>query len=420
MAIPTATASLEALVELVQYQTRRFDTSLNLVASENLLSPAARWAMDSDLAHRYCIPPEGERPPSLWDYPNQHGPRGIHALAQELACAAFGATAADVRPLSGNNCAYITLKALTPPGGRVASVPARYGGHFATDEICTRDGIEKLDLPYDVERGQVDPIAAAEVCADRDVDLVFLDASTHLMPHPVAELRAALPEGVPIVYDASHVMGLIAGGQLQDPLAEGADALQGSTHKSLPGPQKGLFAFREAGVIHAKVHAAITPLFVSNSHCHHVAALCVALAEALEFGSAYAAQVTANAQALAAELDVRGETVLFREHGFTRSHQVVWVVGDHATAQRIVDALEFAGLHVNLIRAPFTDGAFGFRLGAAELTRRGMVESDLREVGRLLVAAARDLEDPESVAAEVAELSAAFRSLAFAFEAPSP
>ena len=72
-----------------------------------------------------------------------------------------------------------------------------------------------------------------------------------MFPHPVRELRAALPKAV-IAYDASHVMGVVAGGQFQSPIAEGADLIQGSTHKSLFGPQKGLFVFADEGPVNER------------------------------------------------------------------------------------------------------------------------------------------------------------------------
>lgn len=408
----------DALVELLQGQEERWSTSLNLVASENVLSPAARWAMSGDLAHRYCIPPEGERPPAIWDYPNQERVRAVHALAERSVCAAFNAAAADVRPLSGNNAAYIVLQGLLRSGGTLASVPADCGGHFATAEICEREGIRRIDLAYDREAGVVDVARTAELCERHRASVVFLDASTHLRPHPVAELRAALGSRATLIYDASHVMGLIAARVFQDPLGEGADVLQGSTHKSLPGPQKGLFAFRSDDEVRRRIHETITPLFVSNAHSHHVAALCVSLEEMREFGCGYGSQVVRNARALARKLHERGERVLLARHGFTSSHQVVWVVGDRHTGLRQVAALEAAGLHVNLIRAPFTGGEHGFRLGASELTRRGMTENELAIVGDLLVSAACEERDPHDIAGDVAELSQAFTSVCYGYPVP--
>jgi glycine hydroxymethyltransferase len=400
---------------LVAAQDGRYRESLNLVASENVLSDQARRAMAGDMGHRYCIPPEGERPAAVWDYPNQRPGREIKRIAEGLAVDLFGGAIADVRPLSGNNAATILLSSAVRPGGTVASVPDRCGGHFATAAICADRGLRRVDLTYDLRAGRIDAQAAADRCVAEGVDLVFLDASTQLFPHPLAELRAALPSAIPIVYDASHMMGLIAGGGFQDPLAEGAACLQGSTHKSLFGPQKGLFVFTEDGPLARAVLSAITPIFVSNMHVHHVAALAVALAEAACFGPAYAAAVVANARALGGALSRLGHELLLADRGFTACHQLVWVVGDRDNAMARFQRLEAAGLHVNVIRVPYGRTEYGFRVGTAELTRRGMGVDEMLEVGQLLASAFADAGSGGRTAAAVASLSSRFAGLRYCF-----
>jgi glycine hydroxymethyltransferase len=403
----------DIIATLAAHERRRLRT-INLVASENLLSPAARAALASDVGHRYCIPPAGQRPESIWDYPNQEAVRALEQQARELACEAFGAEVADVRPLSGNNAAYILVKALVARGGAVASIPGACGGHFATEEICRREGVTRHDIPYDRDNAAVDVERTAALCADLPIELLFLDASMNLFPHPVKELRSAVPEHVTIVYDASHTMGIIAGGGFQNPILEGADVLQGSTHKSLFGPQKGLFAFARDGAVSSSVRQAVTPLFVSNSHPHHTAALAVALRESLDFGAEYAAQVVTNARALAAGLHAAGCRVAFAERNFTDCHQFVWAVGNRPEAERAWVALETAGLHVNLVRVPFRSGEFGFRIGTSEVTRRGMTSQEMHQLAALLVEAAAG--DVRWVGAEVAELSAGFSGLRYGYD----
>lgn len=98
----TRPVPIQQILQLIDFHEQRPLTTANLVASENLLSPAARAALTSDLGHRYCIPPPGRRHPAVWDYPNQT-PRHLEHAAEDLACQALSAHAADVRPLSGNN-----------------------------------------------------------------------------------------------------------------------------------------------------------------------------------------------------------------------------------------------------------------------------------------------------------------------------
>ena len=409
--------SVKQILELLdEHEDRRLRT-LNLVASENVLSPAARYALAHDMGQRYCIPPADERPPSVWDYPNQRWVREMQRCAEHLACEAFGAAVADVRPLSGNNAAYILLNSLLKAGDRIASVPATCGGHFATEVICAREGVERIDLPYDTAAGRVDVAATARLSDRAPLRLVFLDASMQLFAHPVRQLRAALPPEVVLAYDASHTMGIIAGSQFQDPLAEGANLIQGSTHKSLFGPQKALFAFRQDDDTCRRVRDSVSPLFVSNAHPHHTAALTVALQEALDFGAEYAARVIGNAKALAGALHAADLEIPFAEAGFTDCHQFTWVVGDWQQAEARWRRLENAGLHMNLVRAPFTAGRYGLRIGTSELTRRGTGPAEMTDIARL-AARASEAEDSggPAVRRAVVGLSGAFPRVYFGYD----
>jgi glycine hydroxymethyltransferase len=406
--------SIAEILRTIEAHEGRRPHTVNLVASENLLSPAARAALASDLGHRYCIPPADQRPASIWDYPNQSAVRLIEQMAQRLACEVFGAVAADVRPLSGNNAAYVLIKALMRSSDSMASVPAACGGHFATDEICRHEDVVRHDLPYDWDTGSIDVEATAALCEKQSVKLIFLDASMQSLPYPVKELRSAIPADVTIAYDASHTMGIIGGGGFQNPLLEGADILQGSTHKSLFGPQKALFAFADGVRVRNLVQETITPLFVSNSHPHHIAALAVALQEVLDFGEEYAVQVVANARTLAGCLNGANGRVLFPEQNFTYCHQFVWIIGNRTETERRWLDLEAAGLHVNMVRAPFCHGEFGFRIGTSEVTRRGMGIPEMHELADLFSQISAG--STRSAARAVDRLSSRFPGLRFGYD----
>lgn len=386
--------------------------TISLVASENRMSPDAVAAAASDLANRYCIPPAHERPPSIWEYPNQATPREIERLAKAEALSLFGGAYADCRPLSGNNAACIVLQALVPRGGRVMGVPAHCGGHFATQVICDSIGAERVDLRYDHATGCIDVEASARSVRGRKIDLIFLDASQILFPHPVAQLRDVFGDDVTIVYDASHVMGLIAGRQFQDPIGEGADLMQGSTHKTLFGPQKGLVVCRNEDWRARRIAEGVVPLFVSNVHVHHIAALAVALEELQMYGASYASGVVTNARALAEGLAEEGAQPLFPSLGFTRSHQVIVPIGERAKAEHAFFQLEAAGLFSNCTRVPFI-GGFGLRMGTAELTRRGFEAHELRQIGSLIARVVRGEVSLPAAGRQFTEMSAAHPGLSF-------
>ena len=403
------------VTRLIDAHEDRFRVTLNLVASENVMSPAARRALSSDFAHRYIIPGNDERPKEIWEYPNQDASRQIEKHGKALARSLFHGEWADLRPLSGNNIAGLLLSTLAGPGDLVLSVPAAAGGHFATAAICDKLGHVRRELPYDLSRGRIDLDACAAFAKEAKPKFIYLDASMILFPYPVAELREIFGQECILAYDASHCFGIIAGGAFQAPLLEGADLIVGSTHKSMFGPQKGLIVARENGPAAAAVNAAITPLFVSNAHVHHVAALTIALEELAAFGIDYARQVVANARALGDALRAGGLDVLFPEQRFTECHQLLCSLGN-MNASDVLAALQRAGMHVNAVNLPFRGGP-GLRLGAAELTRRGLDEAAMQSVAACMLDVIMGRAPEHEVAARVADLSRSHRDLAFHFQA---
>ena len=143
-----------------------------------------------------------------------------------------------------------------------------------------------------------------------------------MFPHNLRALRKPCDEaGSILAYDGSHVLGLIAGGQFQDPLREGADVLFGSTHKSFFGPQGGLLVTDREDLI-AQIAENFTWRVADNAHWNRIAATAQALLETKTFGKDYALQVVRNAQALGRALDKRDLPVKFAHRGYTKSHQV--------------------------------------------------------------------------------------------------
>jgi glycine hydroxymethyltransferase len=359
-----------------------------------------------------------ECPQNMWDYPNQDYVRKINALVEQYACEAFGGDYADMRPLSGNNVAYIILKSLVPRGGHVFSVPGPSGGHFTTPEICVQEGFHLHGIPYDAATGNIDLERFAELRAKFKPDLVFLDASMQLFPYPLRELRELLGAEAVISYDASHTMGLIAGNGFQRPLFEGANLMHGSTHKSFFGPQKGLIVCKNAPEhadrVAARIKEIVTPLFVSNMHIHNVAALGVAFEEMKAFGKDYARQVVKNAKAFARALQTKDVDVLYPEKGFTESHQVMCRLGTKDEMLNGLKNLERVNVHVNGIKVPYND-AYGFRFGLAEVTRRGLKEHHLETVANAIADTLFERRPREIIAAEISDFARGFPGVVYVF-----
>ncbi|MBL3676932.1 MAG: serine hydroxymethyltransferase [Alphaproteobacteria bacterium] len=392
--------------------------AINLVASENRMSCNALKAVASDLIHRYVIPPSGERPATIWDYPNQEIPREIVGAAQDLACSVYGAMHANVFPLSGNQIPSIILGSLRA-GDTFFSVGADCGGHFTTAVVSENVRLHRFDLPYDLTTGQIDIDRTADLAKSERPKLVFLDASMMLFPYPLEELRAAVGKDVIISYDASHTLGIIAGGQFQDPLAEGADLLHGSTHKSLPGPQHGIIMDKMDAARAQPIYERILPLSVSNAHLHHIAALGITLREMRDYGQDYARAVVDNARSLGRALNDQGLRVAFAGSGYTDSHQTWGIVGDKSAAMRAFRDLETAGIRTNAVHVPFTS-EYGLRLGTPEMTRRGMGREAIDRLAPLFADAVLGRRDTEVIRKDVADLSRAYPGLYYTDDAPKP
>jgi glycine hydroxymethyltransferase len=266
---------------------------------------------------------------------------------------------------------------------RVLVIDAKHGGYDGYMPAYIPDvlGLDlKVDfLPFREDAWRLDTAAAAKTIRAAKPALVVLGASFLLFPYEMAPLREASDDaGALLGYDGSHVLGLIAGGAFQRPLQEGADILVGSTHKSLFGPQGGLFLCNRDDVWERAMKNTVWRLF-DNVHWNRVAGVAQALAEAKEFGAAYASQVVRNAKALAAALDERGFPVKFRDQGYTECHQIHLDEAGmkkalHMTPQEFSTAMEGNNLIVDAVA----------RLGTNEVTRLGATEKEMAEIADLM------------------------------------
>ncbi|MFH1999793.1 MAG: hypothetical protein ABIK28_08935 [Planctomycetota bacterium] len=351
---------------LSQHEAMR-SHGINLVVSENHLSERVRAALASDLAGRYH---------TSWYGGSRMAQKIVHAT-EELAKTLFRADHALITAQSGNLCDVAALFAFTQPGDTVAMLPFDRGGYpFGLEKFMRK----RLSLPVMEPGFEIDILKACPLIVEAQPALTFLGGSCIQFPHPVSGIsgciRASVPSGV-CAYDGSHVLGLIACGAFQDPLREGADLLLGSTHKTFFGPQGGLIVTNNSELadmlrrfLDFNIEEGIG--LVDNPHVNRIAALGLALEEMLE-DPGYGARVVRNARSLAAALDHAGVPVRFGEKGYTASHQVLLDLSQ-VKAQKLCGNLEEAGIFIDI----------GGRIGAAEVTRRGMEEREMKEIAALM------------------------------------
>jgi glycine hydroxymethyltransferase len=391
---------IDELLSLVdKHEEWRTKQCLNLIPSENIMSPAARNLLSSDLAHRYTARDHFYMGTRFTDAIEQYG--------EETAKKLFKAETADLRPLSGHIADLTVFASFTKPGDTFMGVPPEEGGYpgIWTTGLTELLSLKAEPFPFSRKNLNIDTKKAKETLLHKKPKLVVFGASLIAFPHPVKELaKIARENGAVVGFDGSHVLGLIAGGQFQDPLREGAQVLFGSTHKSLFGPQGGIIlADKEHG---ETMKAKIYPGIVDNAHWNRIAALSLALAEAKEFGRAYAQQVIRNSKTLAKALHDYGFPVLCEHSGFTESHQVVLDYGGFGHGRAVAEKLQEANI--------ITD--CGIRIGTCEITRRGMKEKDMPRIAELIKRTIIDKEPPDKLTKEVATLCSEFQKAEYCFK----
>src|SRR2546430_12296398 len=260
-------------------------------------------------------------------------------------------------------------------------------------------------LPFDDGSWNVDAKAAADAIIEPKPRLVLVGASLVVFPYNLRWLRGACDDvGTILGYDASHVLGLVAGGEFQRPMTEGVDVLSASTHKSFPGPQGGLFLSNRKDLFDRAMQTFLWRI-QDYAHWNRIASTAQVFLEMQAFGGAYAKQVIANSKALGKQLDLWGFPVKFASLGYSRCHQIhvdqtALKDGWGLTSAQFADRLEANNLIVDAVG----------RIGTSEVTRMGATEDEMQSIAGLVVRAAKGEEGPSGVA----EVRAGFR-LSFVF-----
>jgi glycine hydroxymethyltransferase len=323
----------EILSFVDKHEEWRGKQCLNLIPSENVMSPSVRRLLSSELGNRYTSRDRFYMGTRFID--------DIEHYGEKLAKQVFRADSADLRPLSGHIADLIFLASCTKPGDTLMCISPKDGGYPGMWEegLTGLLRLKAVPFPFSKPDMNIKVEEAKEKIRRIKPRIVIFGASHIAFPHPVKELAdVARESGIIVGFDGSHVMGLIAGKQFQDPLREGAHALFGSTHKTFFGPQGGIFlADKNHGEF---VKSKIYPAYVDNAHWNRIAALTLALAEMEKFGKAYAEQVIRNSQTLAKSLDDFGFPVVCQHLGFTQSHQVILNYGDSGKGRVFAEKLQ--------------------------------------------------------------------------------
>lgn len=398
----------QAVVDAVKRnEAWRGQRCINLLAPEAPTSPTVRALLASEIGTRAAEGHIGRV--NRWFAGTQHIDE-VEALCVELLKTAFRCRYADHR-LMGSMLGNLTVyHALTQPGDVIMSAAQPFGGHSSNrvDGPAGTRGLQIVDIPFDPAELEVDLDAFAKLAQDLQPKVVVLGMSMTLFPLPVRQMSQIIAEwGGKFVFDGAHQAGLIAGGQFQDPLNEGAAVLTGSAGKTFSGPQSGMIMWNDPALTEPLTNA-IFPVLVATHQVNRVAALAVSAAEMIEYGQRYMAQIVKNSQALGKALDERGIPMWCAHKGYSQTHQVIANVKQFGGGLEVAHRLAQANIitNKNLIpgdRPEDWDRPSGLRIGTIEITRLGMREQDMATIADFIARILVKGEAPEVVGREVVD-----------------
>jgi glycine hydroxymethyltransferase len=398
----------------------RGEDCINLLAPEAPTSPGVRALLAAEIGTRAAEGHIGAV--NRWFAGTRHIDE-VEALCVELLKRHFRCRYADHRMCASMIGNAVVYTALTQPGDIVMSAAQPVGGHSSNrpDGPAGAMGRQVVDIPIDPHELTVDLDLFRRAAPLVRPKLVALGLSMTLFPQPVAAMKEVIADwDGRLFFDAAHQLGLIGGGQFQDPLKEGADIITGSAGKTFSGPQSGIILWDDPEITEA-VTTSVFPVWAATHQVNRVAALALATAEAIAYGAALQRQIVRNAQALARALDARGVPMLGAHKGYTTTHQAIADVRAHGRGLKVAQLLERANIIVNKNLLPADrkedwDYPGGLRIGTIEVTRYGMGEREMEAIAELIARVVLRGEDASAVAVEATALRRAFPTIYYCFE----
>ena len=392
----------------MQRELGRQRQNIELIASENIVSPAVMAAMGSVLTNKYAEGYPGHRYYGGCQYVDQ-----VEQIAIDRACKLFGARYANVQPHSGAQANLAVYFALLNVGDTVMGMDLSQGGHLTHGSPVNMSGKNYNFVSYGVsaEDGRIDYAALAKQVAKVRPKLLVAGASAYPRAIDFEKLaEIAHGYGAMLMVDMAHIAGLVAGGQHQSPVPY-ADVVTTTTHKTLRGPRGGLILTNNEYII-KRINSAIFPGTQGGPLEHVIAAKAVCFGEALkpEFKE-YARKIVENAKALEAELTARGVKLV---SGGTDNHLLLIDLTDEdCTGKELEHNLDEVHITANKNtvpgekRSPFVTS--GVRIGTPAVTTRGMGPDEMKVIADCIADCVFDFANKkDEVASKVEELTKKF------------
>lgn len=386
------------IAEAMEKEINRQRGKIELIASENFVSPAVMEAMGSPLTNKYAEGYPGKRYYGGCEYVDI-----VEDLARERAKELFGAEFANVQPHSGASANLAVFFAAMEPGDTYLGMNLAHGGHLSHGSPVNISGKYFNVVPYGVDdvTHRIDYDALRKLAHENKPRLILAGASAYAREIDFAKFREIADEvGAYLMVDMAHIAGLVAAGLHQNPVPY-ADFVTTTTHKTLRGPRGGLILCKEK--YGAMINKAIFPGIQGGPLMHVIAGKAVCFKEALspEFKE-YQTRVKNNASTLANELMANGIDII---SGGTDNHlMLVDLTKQGKTGKEVEHNLDEVGITCNKNTIPNDPNSpfvtSGIRLGSPAVTSRGFMEDDMKEVARII---SMNIKDFEGTRAEVTE-----------------
>lgn len=376
----------------IKKELGRQRSKIELIASENFVSPAVLAAAGSHLTNKYAEGYPGKRYYGGCEYVDE-----VETLAIERAKALFGAEHANVQPHCGANANHAAFYATLTPGDTYLGMNLAHGGHLTHGSKVNYSGRFYNVVPYGVTEGKetIDYDEVRRLARECKPKLILAGASAYPRVIDFAEFRKIADEvGAVLMVDMAHIAGLVAAGLHPNPVKY-ADIVTTTTHKTLRGPRGGMILCREAFA--KAIDKAVFPGTQGGPLEHIIAAKAVALKEAASDGfKKYQKQIVANAAALAARLNARGVELV---SGGTDNHLML-VKLKNTTGKELEALLDECNITVNKNAIPFDplppSKTSGIRIGTPAVTTRGMKEKEMQTIADCIADAAEKGEVAKS------------------------
>jgi glycine hydroxymethyltransferase len=396
------------IADVVLGELNRLRGGLQLIASENLTSPAVLAALGSTLSNKYAEGYPGRRYYGGCAQVDRAEEIGI-ARAKEL----FGAEHANLQPHSGSSANLAAYAAVLVPGDTVLAMSLPHGGHLTHGSKVNFSGrwFDTVGYPVRPDSELIDYDQVRDLALEHGPKMIICGATAYPRLIDFARFRDIADEvGAYLLVDAAHFIGLVAGGAIPSPVPY-ADIVSFTTHKVLRGPRGGMLLCRQE--LAARIDKAVFPFSQGGPLMHAIAAKAVALREAAQpdFRS-YAHQVVRNAQALTEGLAAEGMRPV---SGGTDTHLALLDLRETGvTGAEAETRCDSARITLNKNAIPYDPQkpmvASGIRVGTPSVTTQGMRENDMKEVASLIGRAVRDADGSAAsdIAREVGELVARY------------